>query len=191
MLEFSSILGLVELYNLECLFEGMQYLTSLRTLSLRYCYKLVSLPRSLKVLTKLEHLEIHSCKVINLQMEPEDKEDEDRHLSLKTFSIQFSGAWTDLPRLLLEGSASTLQRINIDECHNFEVLPEWLQNLTSLQKLEILDCPKLSSLPEGMNCLIALTQLKIEDCRRLSERCRQDGGEDWPKIAHVQEVDIK
>ncbi|XVF06553.1 hypothetical protein REPUB_Repub06bG0059100 [Reevesia pubescens] len=184
-------LGLFHCGSLECLFEGMQYLTSLRTLSLIYCYKLVSLPRSLKVLTKLEHLEIYACEVINLQMEPEEKEDEDLHLSLKTFSIEVLGALKDLPRLLFEGSASTLQHIKISGCYNFEVLPEWLQNLTSLQKLEISGCRKLSSLPEGMNRLTALTQLKIEDCPRLRERCRRDGGEDWPKIAHVQEVDIK
>ncbi|XVF06556.1 hypothetical protein REPUB_Repub06bG0059400 [Reevesia pubescens] len=183
-------LALLNCANLECLFEGMEYLTSLRTLSLERCFKLVSLPRSLKVLTKLERLEIFCCVVINLQMEPEEKEDEDLHLSLKTFSIECSGALTDLPRLLFEGSASTLLHIKIGSCSNFEVLPEWLQNLTSLQKLEILDCPKLSSLPEGMNRLTALTQLKIEDCPRLRERCRRDGGDDWPKIAHVQEVDI-
>ncbi|XVF17338.1 hypothetical protein REPUB_Repub10bG0112100 [Reevesia pubescens] len=119
-------LALFDCAKLECLFEGMQYLISLRT----------------------------------------------------------------FPRLILEGSASTLQHTKIGFFSNFEVLPEWLQNLTSLQKLEILDYPKLSSLPEGMNRLTALQQLKIERCPSLSERCRRDGGEDWPKIAHIQEVGI-
>ncbi|XVF06566.1 hypothetical protein REPUB_Repub06bG0060400 [Reevesia pubescens] len=183
-------LGLFYCDNLECLFEGMQYLTSLRTLYVPGCSKLVSLPRSLKFLTKLEHLGLFFCNVINLQMEPEVKEDEDLHLSLKTFSIEYSGGLKDLPRLLFEGSASTLQHIKIGSCDNFEVLPEWLQNLTSLQKLEISECPKLSSLPQGMNRLTVLQQLKIKDCPRLSQRCRRDGGEDWPKIAHIQEVEI-
>ncbi|XVF06555.1 hypothetical protein REPUB_Repub06bG0059300 [Reevesia pubescens] len=131
-------LGLVDCYNLECLFEGMQYLTSLRTLYVRRCSKLVSLPRSLKVLTKLEHLHIHSCDIINLQMESEDKKDKDLHLSLKTFSIKFLDVLTDFPRLILEGSASILQRINIDECRNFEVLPEWLQNTLHFRNLRFL-----------------------------------------------------
>ncbi|MBA0746983.1 hypothetical protein Gogos_009453 [Gossypium gossypioides] len=45
-------------FELECLPEGMQYVKSLRTLVLKGCSRLVSLPRSLEFLTKLEHLEI-------------------------------------------------------------------------------------------------------------------------------------
>ncbi|EOY10652.1 Uncharacterized protein TCM_025963 [Theobroma cacao] len=109
-------------------------------------------------------------------MEVEEAEDQDLHLSLKTFSVSWSDALTDLPRLLLEGSASTLQSIKIGECENIEVLPEWLQNLTSLQKLEISYCPNLSSPPEGMDRLTALTQLKIKGCPTLSRRWRPVGG---------------
>ncbi|XP_022724988.1 putative disease resistance protein RGA4 [Durio zibethinus] len=176
--------------NLECLSEGMQFLTSLRALRLFRCYKLVSLPRSLKFLTKLEGLYILGCRVINLQMEPEEEKDKDLQLSLRTFSVWRSGALTYLPRLLLEGSSTTLQHIEIGLCNNFEVLPAWLQNLTSLHKLEISHCLNLSSLPEGMDRLTELRQLEIRGCPVLSERCRRDGGADWHKIAHVQEVDI-
>ncbi|WRX24056.1 hypothetical protein QQP08_016543 [Theobroma cacao] len=168
-------LGLLGCGNLECLFEGMQYLTSLRTLYVAGCSKLVRLPRSLKFLTKLEHLHILRCRAINLHMEPEEKEDQDLALSLKTFSIWGLEALTDLPRLLLEGSARTLQCIQINICGKFEVLPEWLRSLTSLQKLEIRYCPKLTSLLEGMDRLTALRQLKVEGCPTLSERCQRDG----------------
>ncbi|MFQ6658533.1 hypothetical protein Gotur_027759 [Gossypium turneri] len=63
--------------ELECLPEGMQNLQSLRTLVVSGCVNLVSLPRSLKFLTKLEHLEIVDCLRINLKMEPEEEEDKD------------------------------------------------------------------------------------------------------------------
>ncbi|XVF42527.1 hypothetical protein PTKIN_Ptkin01aG0370800 [Pterospermum kingtungense] len=178
--------------NLECLYEGMQHLTSLRSLFLVRCYKLISLSRSLKLLTKLEDLRILQCRAINLQMEPEEEEHhQDVHFRLKTFSIKWSDALTDLPRLLFEGSSTTLQHIIIHACYKFEVLPEWLKNLTSLQKLEIKYCSRLSALPEGMDRLTELRRLKIEGCPTLTKRCRRDGGPDWRKIAHVQEVDIK
>ncbi|XP_022743806.1 putative disease resistance protein RGA4 [Durio zibethinus] len=183
-------LKLANCEKLKCLFEGMQCLTSLRTLYLLYCPKLVSLPRSLKFLTKLEELYIVHCRKINLQTEPEEEEDKDLHLSLKTFRVWGLAALTYLPRLLFEGSSTTLQHIEIEFCYKLEVLPAWLQNLTSLHKLEIRRCRSLLSLPEGMDRLTELRQLKIERCPILSERCRRDGGADWHKIAHVQEVDI-
>ncbi|OMO55325.1 Disease resistance protein [Corchorus olitorius] len=102
--------------DFEWLFEEIQYLTSLRTLNLFVCPKLVSLPRSLKFLTKLEHLQIQRCGAINLHMELEEEEDHHLQLSLKTFTVIQADALTDLPRLLLEGSSSTLQWITLSRC---------------------------------------------------------------------------
>ncbi|MBA0819661.1 hypothetical protein Gohar_022258 [Gossypium harknessii] len=101
----------------------MQYLRSLRTLVLNRCYRLVSLPRSLKFLTKLEHLDIVCCHQLNLKVEPEEEEDKDLQLSLKTLSLDDLYALTDLPRLLLQGSSSTLQQLRIVFCPELSVLP--------------------------------------------------------------------
>ncbi|MBA0788956.1 hypothetical protein Gotri_027641, partial [Gossypium trilobum] len=177
--------------KLQCLPEGMQYLKSLRTLHLYICPRLVSLPRSLKFLTKLEHLQIVSCIQMNLKMELEEEEDKDLQLSLKTLSLVNLPSLTDLPRWLLQGSSSTLQQLRIRGCQNLRVLPAWLLNLTSLQELQIVDCINLSVLPEGIDCLTNLRELKIEKCRQLSKRYRENGGEDWHKIAHIQKVVIK
>ncbi|MBA0603436.1 hypothetical protein Gorai_003580, partial [Gossypium raimondii] len=152
----------------------MQYLKSLRTLVLSYCYELVPLPRSLKLLTKLEHLAIKSCKSMNLKMEPEEEEDNDLQLSLKTLSLLRLDALTDLPRLLLQGSSSSLQQLRIIRCPNLSVLPAWLLNLTSLQKLDIVDCRKLSALPEGIDRLTNLRELKIHGCPELNKRYREN-----------------
>ncbi|OMO55323.1 Disease resistance protein [Corchorus olitorius] len=111
-------LGLFHCESFESLFEGMQYLTSLRTLYLCTCAKLVSLPRNLKFLTKLEHLYVHRCGAINLDMELKEEEDQHLQLSLKTISLEDLDALKDLPRLLLEGSSSTLQWITLSSrCH--------------------------------------------------------------------------
>ncbi|MBA0753959.1 hypothetical protein Gogos_021096 [Gossypium gossypioides] len=174
--------------ELECLPEGMQYLKSFRTLVLSFCTELVSLPRSLKFLSKLEHLEIVGCLRINLKMELE--EEEDLQLSLRTFSLYQLDALTDLPRLLLQGSSSTLQQLRIIWCKNLSVLPSWLLNLTSLHKLEIVGCRKLSALPEGIGRLPNLRVLVSRRCPQLSKRYRENGGEDWHKIAHIRKVVI-
>ncbi|KAG8471795.1 hypothetical protein CXB51_036606 [Gossypium anomalum] len=175
--------------KLECLPEGMQYLKSLRTLVLFDCTKLVSLPRSLKFLSKLENLKINSCRRINLEMEPEEEKD-DLQLSLKTFSLFQLRALRDLPRLLLQGSSSTLQQIQITWCRQLSVLPAWLLNLTSLQELRVDTCRNLSALPEGIGRLTNLRQLTIVGCPQLSKRYRQNEGEDWHKIDHIQKVHI-
>ncbi|KAB2050045.1 hypothetical protein ES319_A13G218500v1 [Gossypium barbadense] len=161
--------------ELECLPEGMQYLKSLRTLVLIFCHKLVSLPRSLKFLTKLEHLQIVSCHQMNLKMEPQEEEDKDLQLSLKTLSLVNLPALTDLPRWLLQGSSSTLQQLQIMFCENLSVLPVWLLNLTSLHELEIVGCRNLSALPEGIDRLTNLRELTIDGCPQLSKRYREMG----------------
>ncbi|MFQ6651824.1 hypothetical protein Gotur_023997 [Gossypium turneri] len=151
----------------------MSYLRSPRTLVLNRCYRLVSLLWSLKFLTKLEHLDIVCCHQ-NLKMEPEEEEDKDLQLSLKTLSLDNLYALTDLPRLLLQESSSTLQQLRIVFCPELSVLPVWLLNLTSFHRLEIASCAKLSALPEGIDRLTNLRDLTIEKCRQLSKRYREN-----------------
>ncbi|MBA0753447.1 hypothetical protein Gogos_020873, partial [Gossypium gossypioides] len=103
--------------GLECLPEGMQYLKSLRTLVLFRCGSLVSLPRSLKFLTKLEHLEIQ------LRIK--------RCLELSV-----------LPVWLL--NLTSLRELEISSCHYLSALPEGIDRLTNLRKLTIRGCPELS-----------------------------------------------
>ncbi|MFQ6651027.1 hypothetical protein Gotur_023386 [Gossypium turneri] len=106
-------------------------------------------------------------------MEPEEKED-DLQLSLKTFSLFRLDALTDLPRLLLQGSSSTLQQIEITWCQQLSVLPAWLLNLTSLQELRIGGCKNLSALPEGIGRLTNLRRLTTVGCpveQKIQTKC--------------------
>ncbi|MFQ6663451.1 hypothetical protein Gotur_030982 [Gossypium turneri] len=147
--------------------------------------------------TSLQYLKLHSCSELEClplyltecKRDPEEEEDY-LQLSLKTFSLFQLRALRDLPRLLLQGSSSTLQQIQITWCRQLSVLPAWLQNLTSLQELRIDGCKNLSALPEGIGRLTNLRQLTIVGCPQLSKRYRQNEGEDWHKIAHIQKVHI-
>ncbi|KAH1083202.1 hypothetical protein J1N35_022963 [Gossypium stocksii] len=177
--------------TLKCLLEGMENLTSLKDLIFKYCHELESLPRSLKFLVKLEDIFIISCRKINLLMEPQGIEDQNLHLGLKNFIIRDAPSLRDLPRLLLEASASHLEFIEIRGCPELEALPNWFQNLISLQRLEIIDCPKLSRLFDGVEHLTSLKQLKIQQCPTLSDKYRPQAGTDWSKISHIQEVHIE
>ncbi|XP_044500294.1 disease resistance protein RGA2-like [Mangifera indica] len=171
--------------NLVTLPEGMELLKGLRTLYIGDC-PLTSLPYGIKHLKRLQKLCIVSCTELNLKMEFRGEDEDELRLGVRTFVISYLRSLVDLPQLILQGSANTLQCLRIEWCANLEKLPEWLQNLTSLQTLEIIDCPSLSCLPEGMQRLTALRQLMIEGCPALSESCRRDES----KIAHVPKVHL-
>ncbi|MBA0728612.1 hypothetical protein Golax_001499, partial [Gossypium laxum] len=120
--------------------------------------------------TSLQYLKLHSCS------------------ELECLPLYLTEC--NLPQLLLQGSSSTLQQMQITWCRQLSVLSAWLLNLTSLQELRIDGCKNLSALPEGIGRLTNLRQLTIVGCPQLSKRYRQNEGEDWHKIAHIQKVHI-
>ncbi|XP_044498329.1 disease resistance protein RGA2-like [Mangifera indica] len=187
-IECLSSLRFLSLYlceNLVTFPERMQGLTGLRTLYIAYC-PLTSLPYGIKDLKRLQKLCIHDCEKLNLKMEFRGDDNDKLRLAVRTFVIINLPSLVDLPQLILQGSANTLQCLKIERCLELVKLPEWLQNLTSLQTLEIIHCPSLPCLPEGMQRLTALRQLKIEGCPALSESCRLDDS----KIARVPDVHL-
>lgn len=82
-----------------------------------------------------------------------------------------------------------LETLRLEDMEELDSLPEeFLQNLTSLQLLHIKTCSNLTSMPEGMRQLTSLKELLIRNCLKLAERCRRDGGVDWPYIAHIKHI---
>ncbi|KAI8562433.1 hypothetical protein RHMOL_Rhmol03G0037400 [Rhododendron molle] len=169
--------------NLESLGEGIEHLSCLRDLALLGCSKLVSLPAGFRHLTSLERLEIGECESLNLS------EDDDLKglISLKTLVLSDLPRLVSLPKGLLD-TAATLTHLEIGDCENFTSPSESvLPNLLSLQSLTIVGCDKVASLPEGMQRLTKLQDLWIFRCNLETSRYRE-GGEDWPKIAHVPKI---
>ncbi|KAF2320680.1 hypothetical protein GH714_029961 [Hevea brasiliensis] len=109
--------------------------------------------------------------------------------SLQSLSFRFLSELKSLPKGLQ--FATNLQELIINYCDSLMALPDWIGNLTSLQWLEIYNCPNLRSLPEGMHLLTSLQKLRIARCRKLSTRFMKEKGVDWPKIAHIPNLEIQ
>ncbi|XP_048136059.1 putative disease resistance protein RGA4 [Rhodamnia argentea] len=106
--------------------------------------------------------------------------------SLWSVDIRCVPKLASLPQWLLQ--LSDLHLLSIRNCLNLKALPEQIEALQSLQWLEIIRCPSLTSLPKGMRGLASLNHLRIAGCMDLEERCKEDAGEDWYKIAHIPHV---
>ncbi|KAL5540716.1 hypothetical protein UlMin_045028 [Ulmus minor] len=86
---------------------------------------------------------------------------------------------------------TTLTELEISHFENLKGLNgRAFQNLTSLQRLEIWRCKELECLPEEALSL-SLSSLTIEECPLLRQRYQRGTGEDWPKIQHIPNIDIK
>ncbi|KAI8562427.1 hypothetical protein RHMOL_Rhmol03G0036800 [Rhododendron molle] len=178
-------LKLLSCYNLTSLGEGIEHLSSLRELAIMRIYKLASLPDGLRHLTSLEVLEIHSCESLNFW----DDDDFKGLTSLNTLSLKDLRGLVSLPKGL-QDSAAALTHLDILECLNFTSPSESvLPNLLSLQSLTIGECHKVESLPEGMQRLTKLLNLTIYSYN-LNTSSYREGGEDWPKIAHIPRIQI-
>ncbi|KAJ0017992.1 hypothetical protein Pint_11846 [Pistacia integerrima] len=176
-------LHLYSCHHLVDLSGKMQGLINLRTFILQGCDNVFFLPDDITYLERLEKLVIHSCSNLNQTM---DLQEEDRRLNLKVFMIYELHQTMDLPQLILQKSANTLEYMRIDSCSSLTTLPPWLTDLKSLQKLEIVSCSELSSLPCGMEKLTTLEELEIQKSPTLSESCRRN----WSNIDHVQNIHL-
>ncbi|KAK9913080.1 hypothetical protein M0R45_036905 [Rubus argutus] len=141
--------------------EGIGKLTSLESLSIENSPNLASLPQG--ILGGL--------------------------ISLQEFKLQYCSNLASLPEAI--GWGSSLKSLTILYCDNLISLPEGIGNLASLRELIIYSCENLTSLPEGMRRLTSLNTLVLSDCSTILEkRCKKETGEDWPKIAHIPNLDI-
>ncbi|XP_068501504.1 putative disease resistance RPP13-like protein 1 [Phaseolus vulgaris] len=81
----------------------------------------------------------------------------------------------------------SLTFLGIHECRNLKKMH--YKGLCHLSFLSLEDCPSLECLPaEGLPKSISC--LTIWRCPLLKERCRNPDGEDWTKIAHIQQLQV-
>ncbi|KAK9943122.1 hypothetical protein M0R45_008741 [Rubus argutus] len=176
-------LEIESLHNLTSLPEGIGNLTSLHRLTVK-CNKLISLPQGIVKLTSLQRLTICHCD--NLTSLPEGIGNLE---SLHFFRIANCNKFTSLPEWI--GNLKSLETFEIVSLHKLASLPQGIGNLTSLRQLTVYFCENLISLPQGMHRLTSLNRLELSYCSTLlRKRCKKQTGEDWPKIAHIPNLEI-
>jgi hypothetical protein len=150
------------LQNLQSLSNKvLDNLSALKSLSIQWCDELESLPEEgLRNLTSLEVLHIADCGRLN--------------------SLPMNGLC----------GLSSLRRFLIQGCNQFAYLTEGVRHLTALEYLGLYRCPELNSLPDSIQHLTSLLSLVIYDCPNLEKRCEKERGKDWPKIAHIPDIEI-
>ncbi|KAH7517678.1 hypothetical protein FEM48_Zijuj09G0090000 [Ziziphus jujuba var. spinosa] len=135
-------------------------LTTLKSLTVRWCEKLTYLPSGMQNINALESLEIECTK--------RSCTSEFEHLRLLSSVQVFPDEFQNF---------KGLHSLEIKSCPGLEALPEWIEKLISLRSLAISDCHNITSLLESIHCLTGLQHLSIQDCPRLLEKCRLAGGE--------------
>jgi Leucine-rich repeat (LRR) protein len=184
-----KLIQLSDIVDLETLpEEWLKNLTSLESLSVSDCNRLKSISQGIQHLTALHELKIVNCPELELA---NDEDGMQWHGLKSLFSLSFS----NLPKLvslpLGLQHVTTLQNLEISSCYSLTAIPEWIQYCTSLQVFKICHCFSLTSLPEGMRGLTSLQRLKIEYASPiLLRRCKREVGEDWPKIAHIPNLEL-
>ncbi|OAY75683.1 putative disease resistance protein [Ananas comosus] len=178
-------------------FGGIQALVSLGCLEIRGCDKLIEIALLLQPPIPNDvgqERNAEDCFLKNgglsidhhalLLMEPL------RSLSsISYFSISDASQLTSLPEEWLLQNHTTLESLYIRNTPSFLSLPQSLTKLCSLDRLEVWNANLIRSLPDLPT---SLRYLCIIGCHpALKERCQENVGLDWPKIANIPNVRIE
>ncbi|XP_047158841.1 putative disease resistance RPP13-like protein 1 [Vigna umbellata] len=162
--------------------SGIMHMLSLKSLWIEDCPRLVSFPDG-GLPSNLNDMRLSNCSrlVCSLKGAFGDRS------SLESLWIEGMDAECFPGEGLLPLSLTSL---TICDCPNLEKLDyKGLYQLSSLRRLTLVSCPNLQCLPEE-GLPRSISYLCIGDCPLLEQRCQTEGGEDWEKIAHIQNLNI-
>ncbi|CAI9101751.1 OLC1v1039158C2 [Oldenlandia corymbosa var. corymbosa] len=163
-------------------------------------------PKDLHHLTRLQNLTLRDSVWIEDDEDEEDDclpwpypyicDDATSHpppVSLTSLTLDGASKYPNVTHLPAQIQyVTTLEHLEIRGFVGLESLPEWLRNLHRLQRFLLRGCENLKQLPsaEAIGRLTNLRYLTIIDCPILKERCREESGSEWPKIAHIPSLRI-
>ncbi|KAG5190520.1 hypothetical protein JKP88DRAFT_298526 [Tribonema minus] len=154
-------LRLRDCWRLSSLPKSLGNLTALTSLDLTQCYSLKSLPESFGNLAALTSLRLHGYN--GLRSLPESFSN---LTALTSLDLTYCAVLSSLPPSF--GSLTALTSLDLSTCHALSSLPASFGNLTSLTSLNLLYCESLVSLPKSFGNLTALTLLNLSACFELS-----------------------
>ena len=184
-----EMLNIESCHNVESIFGGVKF-PILNTLCVEDCQSLKSLLLDGQNFPQLETLMVANCGNLDLEVWKGHHEEESSKLKLKLLLFFNLSQLVALPKWL-QKAANSLQCLTVSNCHNFEILPDWLTTLTHLETLHLSYCPNLVSLPDNIHHLTVLESLIIVGCPYLCKNYEPHVGEFWPKISHIKNVVIK
>ncbi|KAL6610415.1 hypothetical protein ACP70R_040384 [Stipagrostis hirtigluma subsp. patula] len=174
-----TITGCPELTHLPI--RGFRALTALKSIHIYDCPKLAPSQQHGLLPSMLEDLRISSCSnLINPLLREIDE------ISLTNLAITDCASLHYFPVKL----PATLQKLELFRCTNLACLPPGLQEASYLTAMTICECPIIPCLPE-QGLPESVKELYIKECPQLTVSCQENGGEDWPKIAHVPTIEIE
>ncbi|KAF7815703.1 putative disease resistance protein RGA1 [Senna tora] len=201
----------LEIWGMDCVqymdddesYDGVEVkaFISLKTLSL---WDMPNLERLLKrergvMFPSLHKLYISNCPELTLPCLPSIEEleicysGEELVKSISSLrgvkSLKIAGC-SKLPSQLK--SLDALESLELRNCDEVECIPEQvMEGLCSLRCLNIIGCRAFKCLPEAIQHFTSIEILRIWWCPILEERCKEGSGEDWHKIQHIPNIDIR
>ncbi|KAL5541230.1 hypothetical protein UlMin_042703 [Ulmus minor] len=149
--------------QLRSLPHGLGNLSALNSLTIRWCEDLSFLPQSLQNLSSMESLEIGDCH--GLMSLPESGT---RGLSsLRNLSIENCHNLSSLSMGFQY--LTSLENLTIMYCPSIGVFPRGVEHLSALRSLTVICCPQFMYLPEGLQYLKSLHTLEIRSCSGLKD----------------------
>ncbi|KAH0720770.1 hypothetical protein KY290_006654 [Solanum tuberosum] len=176
---------MVDFEAFQSIFNGIQQLSSLRTLDVYGCTRWDSLPHQLMQLSSLTCISIN---IFGIEALPHRL---DNLTSLETLSLK---RCKRLQHLDFSDVMPKLWYVEICDCPLLEALSDGIGNLVSLQQLRLQSCKKLEYLPsrDAIRRLTKLRNLEIEGCPKLEESCNNRSGPNsqWSNISHIPKVKV-
>ncbi|GKU86116.1 hypothetical protein SLEP1_g685 [Rubroshorea leprosula] len=185
--------------SLESLPERLLSTSTLKTLVIRRCDNLKSLPNGMDNCTSLH---ISDCPAITSiaggGLPPNLKQLEIDCEGLKQSTLEWRlDTLTSLEKLEIHWICppddllpTSLKTLSIERVGNLESISQGLlQNLASLQKLRFRNCPNLKNLPkEGLPP--SLEVFEMSGCPLLEQRFLKEKGDYWPLLSNIPKINI-
>ncbi|XP_049400017.1 putative disease resistance protein RGA1 [Solanum stenotomum] len=185
VLEIGPFSETVDFEAFQLIFNGIQQLSSLRTLEVYGWTRWDSLPYQLMQLSALTKICVYDFGIEALPHRL------DNLTSLVTLHLM---GCQRLQHVDFSDIMPKLRYLEIHYCLLLEGLSDGLGNLVSLEELSLRNCVKLQHLPSryAMLRLTKLWKLLINGCPQLEESCtnRSSPNSQWSNISHIPKIEV-